>query len=140
VPVSGLGEGWQHRTSALATVIIRFLIIVLEQRLLPRPRNQLLGVQGSLELTSGTIQPVPLLPNAKRQLLRTTHRNKASTPTQPYPVIVTVVTSFFVVPDTVGHLATSGNPTKQLHAVIRPNTGCEEAVYSVLGLSHSTGC
>jgi hypothetical protein len=118
VPVSGLGEGWQHRTSALATVIIRFLIIVLEQRLLPRPRNQLLGVQGSLELTSGTVQPVPLLPNAKWQLLRTTHRNKASTPTQPYPVIVTVVVSFFVIPDTVGHLATSGNPTEQLHAVI----------------------
>jgi hypothetical protein len=140
VPVGGLGEGWQHSTSALATVIIRFLLIVFEQRLLPRPGNQLFGVQGSVKLASGTIQPVPLLPNAKRQLLRTTYRSKANNTTQPYALIVTVVTSFFVVPDPVGNLATSGNPTEQLHAIIRPNTRRKEAVHSVLGFSHSTAC
>lgn len=75
MPPSRPREGWQHHTGALATFIIRLVLILVQQRLLPRTRNQLLGIQGSLELTSRTIQPVPLLPNHKRQLLCTTHGN-----------------------------------------------------------------
>lgn len=112
------GASRQHSTSTLATVIIRFLLVLVQQRLLPRPRNQLLRIQGSLEFTSATSEPVPLLPNRKWQLLRTTNRNKALPTAQPDALVVTIISSLAIFPVPVRHLATSGNPTQQLHALL----------------------
>lgn len=106
------------QSPTLATVIIRFVVVIIQQRLLPRPCNQLLGIQRSLAFTSTTLEPVPLLPNRKWQLLRTTNRNKAIPTTQPHALVITLVPSFAVFPDPVGHLAASSNPTQQLHAIL----------------------
>lgn len=134
MPAGRPGKGWQRRTSTLATLIVCLVINLVQRRLLPRPSNQLLGLQGSLELTGRTIEPVPLLPNHKRQLLRTTHGTKAITTTQPDALIITLITSLIVIPNPVRHLTTSRHPAQQLHAIIRPNTGRQEAVHTVLGL------
>ena len=134
VPVSRPGKGGQRGTSTLATLVICLVIDLVQRRLLPRPGNQLLGLQGSLELTGRTIEPVPLLPNHKRQLLCTTDGTKAITTTQPDALVITLITSLILVPDPVGHLTTSRHPAQQLHALIRPNTGRQEAVHTVLGL------
>lgn len=121
VPPGRPRKGRHHRTSTLAIVILGLIILLVQQRLLPRPRNQLLSVQGGIHhLASSPLEPLPLLPHRKRQLLCTTHSHQAITPAKPDSLIITLLARLFfiIITDSIGHLATSSHAAQQLRAVV----------------------
>jgi hypothetical protein len=146
LPASRPGEGRSY-TDVTTALFVGVINIVVQQRLLPAARRQLLRVQGTLEvkrLRRSPSQRLPLLPDSQRYLLCTTTGSKARTTAQPHAVVVTVVTRISLVSDPVRRLATGRFATEQLHALLRPNAGPQEAIQPVLvdtscfDSSHST--
>jgi hypothetical protein len=134
VPARRLGEGRSYPDITTA-LILGLVDIVVQQRLLPAACCQLLRVQVTIKVKGfrrSTSQPLPLLPDCQRILLCTASSNKARTSAQPHTVIITVITRIDIISNPARRVATSSYSTEQLHALVRPNTGYEEAIQPVL--------
>jgi hypothetical protein len=134
VSASRPGEGRAY-TNVGTALLLGLVNIVVQQRLLPAACCQLLRVQATIKVKRvrrSTSQPLPLLPDCQRILLRTTSSNQAGTPAQPHTIVVTVITRISLVSDPARRLATSSFSTEQLHALLRSDTGSQEAIQSVL--------